>query len=136
MEVERLRTAALAQDQDVRVPGRGKEGGLRSSSSDDRIDGVCRAVDKKVAATKKFRVRQPAILRRYGRSVQQALHRIVRHGSHLIHFDAAVVVFDDQISEGTPGIARKSHCITVLKGLLIEGSIFGWWVSTLLDLEN
>ncbi len=108
-EVERLDPPALTQHQDIRVACRGQERCTRRVTGDNGVDGMGRAVDQHVALRQQIGQRKASVLRGQRECIQHTFHRIARRRGRLVHGQRPIIVLDDQVGKGAPGIAGKPH---------------------------
>ena len=97
-----------------------EEGGPGGVAGEDRIDGARRAVDEGLAAAEEPVARQPDVVRSERQGVQDAFDRIVGGGRGLVHAQLAVRL-DDEIGEGSAGIAGEPHATPSLVATFAPG---------------
>ena len=108
--IERLKTPAFAQDQNVGMPLCDEKRGARRALGHDRIDRVRCSVNEGRAARKQASAIHSARGGRHVESGENAEDRLGRKGGSLKDREAPVVVFDDEIGECAAGVRGEAHC--------------------------
>ena len=108
-EVEGLGAAALAEHQHVRVAPGGEKGGPCGVAGDDRVNRMGGAVDQHLAPAEQGLAALAQVVCRTGEGFQHTGDRVRRRRWRLVHAQAPVVGFDDEVGKGSPGIDRESH---------------------------
>ena len=81
----------------------------------DRIDRVGRTVDEKIGFPEEVCQTDSEIICRHLQAVEHATDRIIRCRGGLEHMQTVIVVLDDQVRKGSPGINGKSHGVPPFK---------------------
>jgi hypothetical protein len=101
---ERLELAALAEQQNVREPLGGEEGGPGGAAFDDRIRGAGRAVGEDVGPPEQLGNRHAQLGFELLEGVLDALERALEVGRRLREMERACLVGDDHVRERAPGV--------------------------------